>query len=66
MIQGNVILVADKNKADRLISMGFRCTTRDISGGQTVYQFMKSPELEKYLMSNFSKQDFFINNNLTF
>lgn len=65
-MQGMVVIVPDKTKADELISVGFKCTSRTISEGKIIYQFMKSPELERYLISNFSKQDFFINKNLTF
>lgn len=65
-MQGNIIIVPDKSKADELVAVGFKYTLRKISDNKTVYQFMRTPELEKYLKGNFSKQEFFINNCLTF
>lgn len=62
---GNIICVIDKKKADELIALGFKCTPQKVQNG-TIYQFMKSPELDKYIASVFSNQDFFINNNMTF
>lgn len=57
-----MVCFMDKNKACELKSKGFTYTVAQIDN-QTVYQFIKTPELEKYLANHYSKQDFFVNKN---
>ena len=61
----NIICIIDKSKADELQSKGFQYIPSKIQN-QTIYQFVKTPELDDYLSNNYSKQDFFICKNLNF
>lgn len=54
----NIICILDKNKADLLESMGFNYQIAIIDN-KTVYKFVNTPELERYLNSNFSNQEYF-------
>lgn len=61
---GEIILL-DKQKADYLLSMGFKYVERIIDGRQT-YVFIQTPELIKELSSNYDASSFFINKNVCF
>lgn len=61
----DIICIIDKSKADELQSKGFQYIPSQIQN-QIVYQFVKTPELDNCLNSNYSKQDFFISKNLNF
>lgn len=54
----NIICILNTNKADILKAKGFNYHKTKIDN-KTVYKFMNTPELEIYLNSNFSNQDFF-------
>ncbi len=54
----NIVCILDKNKADILKSKGFNYQIAIIDN-KTVYKFVKTPELERYLNSNFSNQEYF-------
>lgn len=55
----------DKEKADELVALGFECQTDNVNGHE-VYSFFATDDLNKYLLSNFSKEDYFIDNILRF
>ena len=59
------ILIIDKNKADELIALGFKCRERKIKN-DTVYVFTQTPELMGHIGSKFDNGSFFINKNLCF
>ncbi len=61
----NLIKVLNQDKAQELISLGFKYTTETMNG-KKVHSFFMSEELRKYINSNFSKQDFLLSNKLTF
>lgn len=61
---GEIILL-DKQKADYLLSMGFKYVKRIIDGRQT-YVFIQTPELMKELTSHYDASSFFINKNVCF
>ena len=48
-----------KEQADKLSALGFKYQTSVIDG-KTVYKFLNTPELESYLNSNFSNQEYFV------
>lgn len=54
----NIICVLDKGKANILESKGFNYQIAIIDN-KTVYKFVNTPELERYLNSNFSNQEYF-------
>ena len=61
---GEIILL-DKQKADYLLSMGFKYVERIIDGRQA-YVFIQTPELIKELSSHYDASSFFINKNVCF
>ena len=61
----NLIKVLNQDKAQELISLGFKNTIETMNG-KKVHSFFMSEELRKYINSNFSKQDFLLSNKLTF
>ena len=61
---GEIILL-DKQKADYLLSIGFKYVERIIDGRQT-YVFIQTPELIKELSSHYDASSFFINKNVCF
>lgn len=61
----NLIKVLNQDKANELISLGFKYMKESING-QTAYAFFVSEELNEYIMSNFETKDFFYNNMLCF
>lgn len=54
----NIVCILDKNKTDILKSKGFNYQIAIIDN-KTVYKFVNTPELERYLNSNFSNQEYF-------
>ena len=61
----NLIKVLNQDKAQELISLGFKYTTETMNG-KTIHSLLMSEELRKYINSNVSKQDFLLSNKLTF
>lgn len=59
------VIVLEKQKADYLLSMGFKYVERIIDGRQT-YVFIQTPELIKELLSHYDASSFFINKNVCF
>ena len=63
-IVGEVIIL-EKQKADHLLSMGFKYVERIIDGKKT-YVFIQTPKLMKELTSHYDASSFFINKNVCF
>ena len=63
-IVGEVIIL-DKQKADYLLSMGFKYIERIIDNRKT-YVFIQTPQLMKELTSHYDASSFFINKNVCF
>lgn len=61
----DIVCIIDKSKADELWAKGFKYTECKVSNG-VIYQFIKNPELDNYLNSNYSNRDFFINKYFNF
>lgn len=61
---GEIILL-EKDKADHLLSMGFKYIERIIDN-RKVYVFIQTPELMKELTSHYDASSFFINKNVCF
>ena len=61
---GEIILL-EKEKADHLLSMGFKYIERIIDN-RKVYVFIQTPELIKELSSHYDASSFFINKNVCF
>ena len=61
---GEIILL-EKEKADHLLSMGFKYIERIIDDKKT-YVFIQTPELMKELTSHYDASSFFINKNVCF
>lgn len=65
MIEIGEVIILEKQKADHLLSMGFKYVERIIDGRQT-YVFIQTPELIKELSSRYDASSFFINKNVCF
>lgn len=63
-IVGEIILL-EKEKADHLLSMGFKYIERIIDNRKT-YVFIQTPKLMKELTSHYDASSFFINKNVCF
>lgn len=63
-IVGEVIIL-EKEKADHLLSMGFKYIERIIDNRKT-YVFIQTPKLMKELTSHYDASSFFINKNVCF
>ena len=63
-IVGEVIIL-EKEKADHLLSMGFKYIERIIDNRKT-YVFIQTPQLMKELTSHYDASSFFINKNVCF
>ena len=61
---GEIILL-EKEKADHLLSMGFKYIER-IIGNRKTYVFIQTPQLMKELTSHYDASSFFINKNVCF
>lgn len=59
------ILILDKTKADTLLSLGFKYTTRKIDNKE-VFVFIQTNELMKELNSKFEKGSFLLSKNVCF
>ena len=53
----NTIIIIDKNKADKLIAKGYKCTYAKV-GERICYEFFGTPELLAELNNNYSKTDY--------
>ena len=59
------ILILDKTKADTLLSLGFKYTTRNIDNKE-VFVFIQTNELMKELNSKFEEGSFFVSKTVNF
>lgn len=59
------IIIFEKDKADTLLSLGFRYIERDIDN-RHVYVFIQTPELIKKVSSKFDNINFYINKTINF
>lgn len=60
-----MIKVIDKAIADKLISLGYQYMYEKIND-KTIYVFKETDDLIKYMYSNYSKKNFFLENKLRF
>lgn len=51
----------NKEKADELIALGFKCKQDKINSDQIVYSFIDTPELRKAITGKFANSEFFVN-----
>lgn len=62
MINIGTINILSKEKADILLSMGFKYTEQRINPEQVVYSFIDSPEIRKIVSCQFTKNEFYVSN----
>ena len=60
MIHIGTINILSKEKADTLLSMGFKYTEQKINDTQVVYSFIDTPEIRKVVSCQFAKNEFYI------
>ena len=54
------INILSKEKADTLLSMGFKYTEQKINDNQVVYSFIDTPEIRKVVSCQFAKNEFYV------
>ncbi len=59
------VLILDQNKADALLSLGFKYTKRNVDNKE-VFVFIQTNELIQELNSKFDTKDFIINSVVCF
>lgn len=59
------VLILDQNKADTLLSLGFKYTKRNVDNKE-VFVFIQTNELIQELNSKFDTKDFIINSVVCF
>ena len=62
MIKIGTINILSKEKADTLLSMGFKYTEQRINPEQVVYSFIDTPEIRKVKKRQFAKNELYISN----
>lgn len=60
MINIGTINILSKEKADTLLSMGFKYTEQKINDNQVIYSFIDTPEIRKVVSCQFAKNEFYI------
>lgn len=60
VIHIGTINILSKEKADTLLSMGFKYTEQKINDNQIVYSFIDTPEIRKVVSCQFAKNEFYI------
>ena len=60
MIIIGTINILSKEKADTLLSMGFKYTEQKVNDTQVVYSFIDTPEIRKVVSCQFAKNEFYI------
>ena len=65
MIKIGEVIIMDKTKADTLLSLGFKYTTRKIDNKE-VFVFIQTNELMQELNSKFEEGSFFIGKTVKF
>ena len=62
MIHIGTINILSKEKADTLLSMGFKYTEQKVNDTQVVYSFIDTPEIRKVVSCQFAKNEFYVSN----
>ena len=65
MIKIGEVIIMDKTKADTLLSLGFKYTTRKIDNKE-VFVFIQTNELMQELNSKFEQGSFLLSKNVCF
>ena len=65
VIEIGEVIILEKQKANHLLSMGFKYIERIIHN-RKAYVFIQTPELMKALTSHYDASSFFINKNVCF
>ena len=65
MIKIGEVIIMEKTKADNLLSLGFKYTTRKIDNKE-VFVFIQTNELMKELNSKFEEGSFLLSKNVCF
>ena len=60
VINIGTINILSKDKADTLLSMGFKYTEQKINDNQVVYSFIDTPEIRKVVSCQFAKNEFYV------
>lgn len=60
VIHIGTINILSKEKADTLLSMGFKYTEQKVNDTQVVYSFIDTPEIRKVVSCQFAKNEFYI------
>ena len=60
VIHIGTITLLSKEKADTLLSMGFKYTEQKVNDTQVVYSFIDTPEIRKVVSCQFAKNEFYI------
>ena len=60
MIHIGTINILSKEKADTLLSMGFKYTEQKVNDTQVVYSFIDTPEIRKVVSCQFAKNEFYV------
>lgn len=60
VIHIGTINILSKEKADTLLSMGFKYTEQKINDNQVVYSFIDTPEIRKVVSCQFAKNEFYV------
>ena len=66
MIHIGTINILSKEKADTLLSKGFKYTEQKINDNQVVYSFIDTPEIRKVVSCQSAKNEFYISTNFCF
>lgn len=66
VINIGTINILSKDKADTLLSMGFKYTEQKIGNDRVVYSFIDTPEIRKIISSQFSSNEFYISKTVCF
>lgn len=66
MVIIGTINILSKEKADILLSLGFKYVKQNINAGQEIYSFIDTPEIRKLVSCQFEKKDFYITKTVCF
>lgn len=66
MINIGTINILSKERADTLLTMGFKYTEQKIGNDRIVYSFIDTPEVRKVVSCQFEKNEFYISNTVCF
>ena len=66
MFNIGTINILSKEKADTLLSMGFKYTEQKIGNNRIVYSFIDTPEIRNVVLGNFASHEFYIGKTVCF